>query len=99
MLLQLFHLLLAAAVAYYLTGKLKWKKVAEIKVRGIDGVWTVLASLGFGAGAVWVLGWGAGFFGVQSGLNWLVGGLASHTLCSFVHEFTKPKPGEFTKPA
>lgn len=99
MLLQLFHLALASAVAFYLTGKLKWKQVASVKVRGIDGITTSFVSLGLGTGAVWVLGWAAGFFGVSSGLNWLVGGLAAYAVCSFVHEFTKPKPGEFTKPA
>lgn len=99
MLLQFTHLALASAAAFYLTGKLKWKKVASVRVRGIDGIGTAFVSLLFGTGAVWVLGWGAGLLGVHSGLNWLVGGLASYTVCGFVHELAKPKPGEHTKPA
>ncbi len=94
MLLQIFHLFLAAVATYYLVGKLKWSKREHTVVRGIDGWQTALASLGFGTGLVWILGWGAGYLGVHSGLNWLVGGLAAYALNDIIHEVKKAKKGK-----
>jgi len=91
MLLQLFHLGLAVAASYLTVGALKWSKRGDIKVRGLDGIWTVLISFAVGAGYVWVLGWLAGIFGLQSGLNWLVRGLACYAVNGFLHEWFKAK--------
>lgn len=91
--LQFVHLLLAAFATYYLVGKLKWTKKGDVAVRGIDGWTTSLVSFGLGTAFVWVLGWGAGFLGVASGLNWLIGGLACYAVCDFAHEVAKKKKG------